>query len=399
MDTKFFHDLLANAEKYHKVSPAHSNTFFDVAGYPHYENVASNILAFFLDSNEEHGLMDLWISSLMECYYNSPQHDKANDEIRTHPFHTDNEVVREEITAEGKRLDVIATTENHGVIAIENKIFAGAYNPWEDYHSHITKGDYSEYTYKFEILLSLSNIETDYINQGKYRFVNISYNDLLIAVKRKLGDYIIGANPKWLQFMFEFMTNIYHLMEGSMGINVEWQKFINSDNDSVADFLRLYEDDIANKNRILKTACERINTQIFDLRPISAKTYGTSRDKFNGHASIVVDFQIELGAIITYEAYYMKRPGKAESEKAGYLYLAIWDRTHSQHSIEESTMIFNVLHSLFAEDSVHETSDNRGWGRFLMIDSMSFADFSIDKFIDKSVKIIRTIHCSKDRFQ
>ncbi len=43
-------------------------TFFDVSGFPHYENVISNILAFFFDVNEEHGLKDLWLKSLFECY-------------------------------------------------------------------------------------------------------------------------------------------------------------------------------------------------------------------------------------------------------------------------------------------------------------------------------------------
>ena len=43
-------------------------TFFDVAGFPHYENVLSNILAFFFYTNEEHNLKDLWIKSLFECY-------------------------------------------------------------------------------------------------------------------------------------------------------------------------------------------------------------------------------------------------------------------------------------------------------------------------------------------
>ena len=48
--------------------PRRQKNYFEVAGFPHYENVASSILAFFFDTNEEHGLRDLWIRSLMECY-------------------------------------------------------------------------------------------------------------------------------------------------------------------------------------------------------------------------------------------------------------------------------------------------------------------------------------------
>lgn len=32
-----------------------TKTFMEVSGYPHFENVASNILSFFFTSDEEHG--------------------------------------------------------------------------------------------------------------------------------------------------------------------------------------------------------------------------------------------------------------------------------------------------------------------------------------------------------
>ncbi|MBV6446505.1 PD-(D/E)XK nuclease family protein [Nitrosomonas sp.] len=40
-------------------------TIFNVAGYTHYENVCSNILAFYLNPNNEHGLGNLVFASLM----------------------------------------------------------------------------------------------------------------------------------------------------------------------------------------------------------------------------------------------------------------------------------------------------------------------------------------------
>lgn len=41
-------------------------TFMDVSGYPHYENVCSNILAFYLDPTQEHDLKDLFISAILK---------------------------------------------------------------------------------------------------------------------------------------------------------------------------------------------------------------------------------------------------------------------------------------------------------------------------------------------
>src|ERR1700679_3280519 len=41
-------------------------TFMEVAGNPHYENVSSNILAFYLDPYAEHGLKDLMIGATLK---------------------------------------------------------------------------------------------------------------------------------------------------------------------------------------------------------------------------------------------------------------------------------------------------------------------------------------------
>ena len=40
---------------------------FSICGFPHYERVASNVLAFFLDNKREHGLGDLFMQSLLSC--------------------------------------------------------------------------------------------------------------------------------------------------------------------------------------------------------------------------------------------------------------------------------------------------------------------------------------------
>lgn len=39
-------------------------TFMEIAGYPHYENACSNILAFFMDPGESHRLENLVLNAL-----------------------------------------------------------------------------------------------------------------------------------------------------------------------------------------------------------------------------------------------------------------------------------------------------------------------------------------------
>ena len=41
-------------------------TFMEIAGYPHYENVCSNFLAFFFDPEGPHGLGSLFLDALFD---------------------------------------------------------------------------------------------------------------------------------------------------------------------------------------------------------------------------------------------------------------------------------------------------------------------------------------------
>ena len=42
-------------------------TFMEIAGYPHYENVCSNILAFFFDTEEQHEYKDFFKLTFKMC--------------------------------------------------------------------------------------------------------------------------------------------------------------------------------------------------------------------------------------------------------------------------------------------------------------------------------------------
>ena len=95
-----YDDIVAMIQQASNVSVKEkAKTFFDVAGYPHYENVISNILAFFFNTREEHGLKDLWLKSLLDCY-----NYKAKMNICLGEFE---DIEREHSTEENKRLDII----------------------------------------------------------------------------------------------------------------------------------------------------------------------------------------------------------------------------------------------------------------------------------------------------
>lgn len=104
--------------------PERPPTLMEISGYPHYENVCSNILAFFFDPSKPHGLGTLFLDALaiIGCIKEPDWTTGA-----------DVQVDREEATSFGNRIDLLIRSHSHAIV-IENKISAGAdYNPLGDY--------------------------------------------------------------------------------------------------------------------------------------------------------------------------------------------------------------------------------------------------------------------------
>ncbi len=111
-------------------------TFLDIAGFPHYENVISNIYAYYLDKDNSHGFDDLFLNALINAIKK-----KASDSFEPKLKYLDdwNEwAVSREETVEGKRIDILLTEtsgDRETFIIIENKVFAELYNPLDIYWS------------------------------------------------------------------------------------------------------------------------------------------------------------------------------------------------------------------------------------------------------------------------
>ena len=85
--------------------PDISKSIFDITGYPHHENVSSNILAFYLNPNNEHGLGNLLYSSLMNL---SDGNESQPDNIQ---------INREVSTQKGGRLDIVIETDTQIMVS------------------------------------------------------------------------------------------------------------------------------------------------------------------------------------------------------------------------------------------------------------------------------------------
>ena len=193
MQADSFHQLLDAFKSLS--SPIKDPTFMEIAGYPHYENVCSNILAFYLQPDAPHGLSDICLKALLSL--TSAYEPQSNVTVE-----------REVTTKAGNRIDLLIQSDTH-LIAIENKIYHSAVNPFQDYVSFLQQQRSNRKLIMF--LLSLYPPG----EQDLYGFIPIRYSDFFLNLRPLIGDYIARANTKFLISLTDFIETIENLTRGS----------------------------------------------------------------------------------------------------------------------------------------------------------------------------------------
>jgi hypothetical protein len=169
-------------------------TFLGISKQPHYENVWSNIYAFFFDIKAEHNLKDLFIQSLLELI-------NKNTGERFH-FKSLFEINREYPTNNNGRIDILLSNEKEAII-IENKVYHNLDNDLQDYWNSV------EQEKKQGVILSLRKMNKSQINHSK--FIGISHLDFLECVINNLPKYFSNVNEKYMIFLKDFYQNIINI--------------------------------------------------------------------------------------------------------------------------------------------------------------------------------------------
>ena len=219
METKPDQQRAAATESYLKLLlgfralPAHktSRTFMEISGYPHYENVCSNILAFYFDPFAEHGLKDLLVRAFLRMagVTESPSLCK----VTVHLQHC---------TERGNFIDLIVDSENF-TIGIENKIYHLLANDLEDYAETIDRiADGKKIVVK--AVLGLRPIRDKEALKGG--FVSYTYGSLWQHLRPLLGYYMLEVNPKWLSYLIDFMQTTTNLAGENMELKKTDQFFV-----------------------------------------------------------------------------------------------------------------------------------------------------------------------------
>lgn len=166
-------------------------TFLGISKQPHYENVWSNIYAFFFDVNAEHNLNDLFLQSLLQLINesnNSKFHVNSSFEIET-----------EYSTNNNGRIDILLSNNNDAII-IENKVYHHLNNDLNDYWNSVSQEN------KQGVILSLQKIYKSQIYNRN--FIGITHIELLQKVISNLPNYFSNANEKYIIFLKDFYQNV-----------------------------------------------------------------------------------------------------------------------------------------------------------------------------------------------
>lgn len=323
-------------------------TFFDVTGYPHYENVVSNILKFFFSPIEEHGFGDLWLKALLNSYKTI-----TNEELSIDNLYSIETIEREVYTENKKRIDILIPL-NEVVIIIENKIYSGVNNPFEEYHNEIRK----RYPNKriIEILLSIKKEKNQ--EKGNINFINITYDDLIRDVE-KIKNIDIEKNNKWVIFMQEFMKNVENI-KGESEVNKDWQKFVDGNKEDFQQALSNYFRDIENKRNFLKNIKEEIG-KLTEIKELEYNVYLPELQSKNEHFSVWINIQNSKKENIAIEAYIHK---KMPSE----LILTLWNREQKQNAS------FSLEKELLSNRFCVEETSKSFWGKHLILKVYKFRE-------------------------
>lgn len=185
-------------------------TFMQIAGYPHYENVCSNILSFYLNPAESHGLGDLLLKALFQLA----------GETLERPIDQEVSIVREDTTDKKKRIDLVISGEDF-VITIENKIFHWLANDLSHYEDSIKKKHPSDHRFIFFVLSPRKEIILP-----ESSFISITYDELFAILEPQLGNRLAKAQPKWLLYFVDFIETIKSFTPDTMEFTKTDQFFI-----------------------------------------------------------------------------------------------------------------------------------------------------------------------------
>jgi PD-(D/E)XK nuclease superfamily len=264
----------------------------EIAGYPHFENVCSNILAFYLDPSKNHGFGTLFLNVLATLINEEIVIDAQGIDVR-----------REEPTKKGNRIDLVIKSDNY-VFGIENKIYADLNNPFCDYSKHLDS--LNEGRKKIhKVLLSLRSVQP---SPQLYGFYPISYEIFFQKVLTSIGSCFLTAHEPHTTFLRDFMQTIQNLQKSNT-MDLQRLEYFRSNQQSITallDEVDNFRQDMRMKTQQLKeiVTCEDISTY-----NIASGLWTSSKNLVAANLYIIKvndSFWLQLDLLLTPEGWKMQ---------------------------------------------------------------------------------------------
>ncbi len=169
----------------------------EIAGYPHYENVCSNILKYYLDPhNETHGLGRIMLRAFL----------KAIDRRDINLSGRNTITVRREVTTAKGRIDLVIES-NKWIIAIENKVRHFLHNDLKEYNDFLI----DRYPGKEIINVVLSVRKEAGILAGQFR--NLTYAAFISNIEVELSNSNVDVTSEYFIYFKQFLRTMKNLSQ------------------------------------------------------------------------------------------------------------------------------------------------------------------------------------------
>jgi hypothetical protein len=180
---------------------------YDILGVQRKETVNSRVLAYFLDSNEEHGFNSLFFDCLKELIEEKKLDRNLDLEIFSGNFRViieDPTFLSEDEKQKQKRIDISIEGDNWCIV-IENKIGHKVNNPLKTYWKH-AEARFAPNV--IGLILSINKVPiNDCIVDDTIRYINITHKELSTKVQGKLIPDT-NTSKTSLFYLKEYVKNI-----------------------------------------------------------------------------------------------------------------------------------------------------------------------------------------------
>jgi hypothetical protein len=205
------------------ILPRREETLLSVMGMGHYENPLSDLLAFFLKPQAEHGLGLLFLRSFLSCIHADLEITETEDIS----------VRREAQTEDVKRPDIIIQCSTW-LLIIEHKLWHGQNNPFESYEALAKTLSAGHKKVLYAVLSP---------NGGSVRknWAPVSYPPFTATLRSALDQHLLHAPAtKWTLLAEELLLHINtHILPSKTTMTDEEAQFVEQHHSAVDQVARM----------------------------------------------------------------------------------------------------------------------------------------------------------------